>query len=177
MKQNAVPQDKEVCIGVITSVSGVKGYVKIRSFTESPSDITKFNKVRDHMGNVFSYISLISEKKGYIIAGIHGINNRNDAEKLRNIKLFINRSEFPEPANEEYYHADLIGLEAKYEDGSPAGVLRNVVNFGAGDILEIYDILTEKTLYYPFNKQFVSWVNLENKYVVLSKIEDTVSSE
>src|SRR4051812_4763367 len=118
MKQdNNEYKNKDICVGVITSVSGVKGYVKIRSFTAHSADITQFKQVYDQDGNKFSEISLVVAKKDYIIAGISGIANRNEAEKLRNTKLFINRTDLPAPANKEYYHADLIGLEATYEDG------------------------------------------------------------
>ena len=177
MKKKTLNKEQDICVGVITSVNGVKGYVKIRSFTADPSDLSKFKRVYDQNGNKSYNISIVAEKKGYVIAGIDGIKNRNEAEELRNTRLFINRSELQEPANDEYYHADLVGIEAKYEDGTPAGIVKEVVNFGAGDILEIYSLSSEKIMYYPFNKQFIPEVNLSKGYVVLSKVEETVVSE
>lgn len=177
MKQTNQYKNKDICVGVITAVSGVKGYVKIRSFTADPKDITDFQEIYDQDGNKFKKISVVVEKKDYIIAGIAGISNRNEAEKLRNTRLFINRSALPAPANEEYYHADLIGLDAQYEDGTACGVVKNVFNFGAGDILEIYDMISEKTIYHPFNKQFVSNIDLAANQITIVKIEETVAAK
>ncbi len=169
-------QDRSVCVGVITSVHGVKGYVKIRSFTDSPVDVISFKNVFDEAGNNYK-IRLVFPKKDYFIASIDGINNRNQAELLRNTKLFIKRSELPTPENGEFYHADLIGMEAQLNDGSKFGIVKNVVNFGAGDILEIYDITSEKVIYYPFRKQFVPMVDIIQKCITLNPLEEVIASD
>lgn len=174
-KANA-SQDYDICVGVITSVNGVKGHVKIRSFTEKPGDVANFNEIYDEHGQKAYKISVITTKKDYIIAGIEGINNRNQAETLRNTKLFIKRSELPQPSSEEYYHADLVGIEARSEEGVQLGIVKNVLNFGAGDILEVYDISTEKTIYYPFTKQFIPEVNLKEKFLILKPLEEVIAA-
>jgi len=175
MSKKNVSNNFDICIGVITAVNGVKGNVKIRSFTESPDDISSFKLIYDENKNPYK-ISVVTSKKDYIIAGIDGIHNRNEAEKLRNTKLFINRSELPEPSNDEYYHADLIGLEARYKDGAIAGTIKNVVNFGAGDIIEIYDVSTEATLYIPFVKAQVPEVNINERYIIVAPAEELIAA-
>ncbi len=179
-KQNTVlaadPLDRSICVGVITSVHGVKGYVKIRSFTDNPVDVTSFSKVFDEEGKVYK-INLVFPKKDYLIAAIEGVSSRNQAEDLRNTKLYIKRSELPTPASGEFYHADLIGMEAFLNDGSKFGIVKNVVNFGAGDILEIYDITSEKVIYYPFRKQFVPMVDIIQKSITLNPLEEVIASD
>ncbi len=176
MSKKSAIKNENVCIGVITSVNGVKGYVKIRSFTEKPTDIVNFNSVFDENAEKKFDISIIYSKKDYVIASISGVKSRNEAELLRNTKLFIKRAELPAASNDEFYHADLLGLEAKYQDGTPAGVVKNVVNFGAGDILEIYDFGTERALYFPFTKQFVPEINLAEQFVVLQPMDEFIAA-
>jgi 16S rRNA processing protein RimM len=177
MSNSRVKEDFNICVGVITSVNGVKGHVKIRSFTQKSSDIANFNHIFDPESKKEYKISVVSAKKDYIIAGIEGVNSRNDAERMRNTQLFIKRSELPEAANnDEYYHADLIGIQAKAQDGRPIGVVKNVLNFGAGDVLEIYNASTEKTSYYPFTKQFVPELDVPAGILTLMPLEETLAT-
>ena len=176
MKNNSTQPNYDICVGVITAVNGVKGYVKIRSFTERPADMANFECVYDPENNRTFKVKLISEKKDYLIAAIEGINNRNEAELLRNTKLYIKRSELPSVNEEEYYHIDLIGMQALSEDGVVIGIVKNVVNFGAGDILEVYDTSSEKTLYYPFTKQFVPVVSVVHHNLILRPLEETIAA-
>lgn len=177
MKNSVAPaQDSDICIGVITSVNGVKGYVKIRSFTDKPGDIAKFDYIFNPESQQRFQISIVSTKKDYIVAKIDGVTTRSDAETFRNTKLCIKRSELPKVKDDEYYHTDLIGTEARSEEGVIVGIVKNVVNFGAGDILEIYDKTSENTLYYPFTKQFIPDVNLKDKYLILKPLEEVVAA-
>lgn len=175
MERNSAKLGNGICVGVITSVNGVRGHVKIRSFTEKPTDIANFIHIFDDNENVYN-ISIVAIKKDYVIAGIKGISNRDEAEKLRSTKLYIKRSELSEPGKDQYYHADLIGLEARSEEGVTIGIVKNLVNFGAGDILEVYDTTSEKVVYYPFTKQFVPEVNLNGKFLVLKPLEEIVAA-
>lgn len=179
-KQNTAPavsqEDPDICIGVITSVHGVKGYVKIRTFTNKPSDVTTFQNVFDEAGNNYK-VSVVFPKKDYLIASLDGINNRNQAEPLRNTKLYIKRSELPTPKNNEFYHADLVGMEARSHDGSKFGIVKNVVNFGAGDILEIYDVTSEKVVYYPFKKQYVPVIDIVERYITVNPLEEVIAAD
>lgn len=175
MSVKKVSNDFDICIGIITSVNGVRGNVKIKNFTENPSDIANFKNIYDENNKSYK-ISIASVRKDCLIAGIDGINNRNEAETLRNTKLFISRSELPEASNDEYYHADLLGLNAKYEDGVMAGIIKNVVNFGAGDLIEIYDVSTERTLYIPFTKTQVPAVNLVEGFITIAQQEELLAA-
>lgn len=177
MRKTKQEQDFDICIGIITSVNGVRGNVKIKSFTEKPEDIASFSNVFNPELNRSFKISVVTIKKDHLIASVDGISTRNEAEELRNTKLYIKRSELPQAKDGEYYHADLMGLEVCYQDGSKAGLIKNIVNFGAGDILEVYDLTSEKMFYYPFNKQYVTSVDLEAGRVEISRLEEIVASE
>jgi 16S rRNA processing protein RimM len=175
MTKSNLQKDNKICVGVITSVNGVRGQVKIRSFTETPVDIANFNNVVDEEGISYNINSVLA-KKDYIIAGIEGVKTRNEAETLRNKKVFIDRSELPELHSDEFYHADLVGMEVRNLDGMTIGFIKNVVNFGAGDILEISDISNDKSTYYPFKKQFVPEVDLVKGFVVVDFQEEIIAS-
>ena len=168
--------DFNICVGIITAVNGVKGYVKIKSFTENPDDLTKFQQVFDE-DNISYRISLVSQKRDYMIAGIEGVDNRNKAEKLRNKKLYIKRSELPDASEDEYYHADLVDLEARTEDGTKFGTVRDIVNFGAGDIIEVHDAALDRSVFYPFTKQFVPEINIKEGYVAFGVLEEVLAAE
>ena len=128
---------KLVCLGVVTAAHGVQGAVRIRSFTEAPEDIVRYGTLTDETGTRSFDLALVGTAKGVVIARIAGIDDRNQAEALRGLRLHLRRSALPQTEAEEYYHADLIGLEAVLGDGTPVGRVRAIHDFGAGDTLEV----------------------------------------
>lgn len=168
-------RDFDICIGVIAAANGIKGYVKIKCFTADPRDIENFKEVVDVYSKRVFNIKIISVRGDCVIASIAGVTSRNDAEKLQNIKLYIKRSELPAPTEEEFYHADLVGCQVRLESGLVVGEIKNVHNFGAGDLIEVHDALSNKDTYYPFNKDFVKEVNLTKRFVTLNLINESVA--
>jgi 16S rRNA processing protein RimM len=166
-------ESQKICIGVITSAHGVKGYVKFKSFTENPDDILGFKNILDDRGRSYK-VKIIGIKKDFLILAVEGINSRNDADKWHNTKLYVTRAALPATKKDEYYHADLIGLEVRDENGIKIGYVEGVENFGAGDILNILDLTTRKVISYPFIKQFVPTINLEEKYVSILPLEEII---
>jgi len=126
-----------VCVGVVTGPQGVQGAVRIKSFTEIPEDVAGYGPLEDETGRRQFDLHLCGVAKGVLIARLPGIEDRDQAEALRGLRLYLPRSALPQPEAEEYYHADLIGLSAVDRDGSPVGVVTGVENYGAGDLLEI----------------------------------------
>lgn len=175
MMQSKPLETLNTCVGVITSANGIKGYVKIRYFTACPNDMVEFKNVFDPITGRTFRLNMVSVRGDCIIASIHGVKSRNEAEALQNTKLFIDREELPKPDNDEYYHTDLIDCQVRLEDGLLIGRILNVHNFGASDVLEIHDALSNKDIYYPFNKIFVKEVNLKAKYIVVSQINELVA--
>ena len=128
---------KRVCVGVVTGPHGVQGAVRIKSFTEAPEDVARYGPLGDESGARCFELRLIGAGKGVVLARLSGVDDRNQAEALRGQRLYLPRSALPQPDAEEYYHADLIGLEAVLGDGTPVGRVRAIHDFGAGDTLEL----------------------------------------
>jgi 16S rRNA processing protein RimM len=127
-----------VCLGVITAAHGVRGAVKVKSFAQRPKDVAAYGPLEDEDGAAQFTLRVIGPAKAdVVIAKLAGIADRDQAEALRGARLYLPREALPTPAEEEYYHADLIGLAAVLGDGARLGEVRAVHDFGAGDTLEI----------------------------------------
>jgi len=126
-----------VCVGEIVGVHGVRGLVKLRSFTEDPGAVTAYGPVSDEGGRRL-VVHLQSAAKDGWLARVEGIADRTAAEALRGTKLYVDRAVLPEPDEGEFYHTDLIGLRAERADGGGAmGTVTAVHDFGAGTLLEL----------------------------------------
>jgi 16S rRNA processing protein RimM len=128
---------RRVCVGVVTGPQGVQGAVRIKSFTEVPEAIAGYGPLEDETGRRQFDPKLSGVVKGVVIVRFPGIEDRDQAEALRGLRLYLPRSALPQPEAEEYYHADLIGLDAVLADGTPVGRVRAIYDFGAGDTLEL----------------------------------------
>ena len=128
---------KRVCLGVVTGPHGVQGAVRIKSFTEAAEDVARYGPLADETGGRRFELRLIGAGKGVVIARLAGVEDRNQAEALRGLRLYLQRSALPQTEADEYYHADLLGLEAVLGDGTPVGRVRAIHDFGAGDTLEL----------------------------------------
>src|SRR3954467_15447493 len=119
-------QDKRVCVGVITGAQGVRGAVRVKSFTAEPEDVASYGPLEDERGERRFALRLVGSAKGVLIAMIAGIDDRDRAEALRGVRFYLPRAALPPTDEEEYYHADLIGLAASLADGTPLGTVRAV---------------------------------------------------
>jgi 16S rRNA processing protein RimM len=126
-----------ICVGVVTGPQGVQGAVRIKSFTEVPEGIAGYGPLEDETGRRQFDFHLCGVAKGVVIARLPGVGDRDQAEALRGLRLYLPRSALPQPEAEEFYHADLIGLEAVLGDGTRVGHVRAIYDFGAGDTLEL----------------------------------------
>lgn len=135
---NAKDQDRFIALAAIAQPHGVHGRVKLKLFTESVDSFTQLAQhLTDENGQPFS-LKITGESAGMVVVSIEGINNRNDAEKIRGTTLGVARHLLPEPGEGEYYHEDLIGLRAINADtNDEIGTITGVDNFGAGDIITI----------------------------------------
>jgi 16S rRNA processing protein RimM len=129
--------DRKVCIGAIAGVHGVRGLVRIKSFTDAPEDVTAYGPVTDAGGSRRFVIEAKGMVRGMVLAHIDGVDDRDAADRLRGTELYVDRDVLPVPEAEEYYHADLIGLDVEMGDGAHLGTVKAVQNFGGGDILEV----------------------------------------
>ncbi|MDR2901831.1 MAG: ribosome maturation factor RimM [Lactobacillales bacterium] len=127
---------KLVCVGQIVNVHGIKGTVKVKPYLINPMGIAGFGPLTDKSGSKNFSIKVIGRQKECLLISIKGIETRDEAEKLKGMELYTDKSNLPKPGHNEFYHADLIGLNV-FQDGKEFGVVKTVENFGAGDILEI----------------------------------------
>jgi 16S rRNA processing protein RimM len=153
------PPPKRVCVGVIAGAHGVQGAVRIKSFTADPKDVARYGPVENEKGERRFRLRLAGSAKGVVIARLNGVTDRNQAEALRGLRLYLPRAALPPTEDEEYYHADLIGLEAALGDGTALGRVRAVHDFGAGDTLEI-ERPSGPPAMVPFTRAIVPMVDL-----------------
>ncbi|MBY0356025.1 MAG: ribosome maturation factor RimM [Rickettsiales bacterium] len=126
-----------ILLGVITGAHGIQGAVKIKSFTEESQAIAAYGPLQDKSGKRAFSITILGEAKGQIIARLEGVRDRNQAESLRGVELYVQRNVLPELDDNAFLIEDLIGMAAYAEDGSLCGQISAFHNYGAGDILEI----------------------------------------
>lgn len=150
---------KMLCVGVIVGAHGIRGAVRIRTFTAEPEGIAEYGPLFDESGARRFEIEVLGTATGTVTARIEGVEDRNRAEALRGVKLFVPREALPETEEEEYYHSDLIGLPVFAPDGSSLGRLKAVFDFGAGDVLEIATA-DGASLMVPFTRAAVPMVDV-----------------
>lgn len=162
---------KRVCVGAILGAHGISGQVRIKCFTGRPEDVASFGPVETEDGMRRFTIRVARGLKEAVAASLSGITDRDAAEALKGVRLYVPRAALPElPAEEdEYYLADLIGLTVRWVDGPrPDGRIVEVHNFGAGDLIEIElaeSGIKRKTLLVPFEREIVTEVKVAEGYV------------
>lgn len=164
----AVDTGNLLLMGRIGAAHGIKGEVRIQSFTEDPMALVSYGPLETNRPGLVIRILAARTTTNVLVARIEGVNDRNAAEKLNGVELYVDRALLPEPDEDDYYHADLLGLRAQLADGTALGTVAAVPNFGAGDILEIRDERTGDTYLYPFSKAVVPEVRLKDGYLVIA---------
>jgi 16S rRNA processing protein RimM len=159
-----------ICVGVVTGAQGVRGAVRIKSFTARPEDVAAYGPVADEAGERQFALRAVGRAKGVVIATIAGIGDRDAAAALKGTRLYVERSALPAPGEEEYYHADLLGLAAVLRDGTRLGTVRAVHDFGAGDSLEVART-GGGTVLVPFPRAAVPVVDVAGGWVVIDPPE------
>jgi 16S rRNA processing protein RimM len=149
---------KLICIGAVAGAHGVRGLVRIKSFTERPEAVAAYGPIIDDRGRSFS-IEIKGPTKGGVLAALSGVNDRDAAEALRGQRLYVPREAMPPAAEDEFYHADLIGLAATDEDGRPLGEVVAVHEHGSAPVLEVRPAEGETRLI-PFTREAVPLVDL-----------------
>jgi 16S rRNA processing protein RimM len=152
---------QKVRVARIGAAHGIRGEVKLWSFTQDPAAIADYGRLETEDGTRYFEIESLRAIKDHFVARLAGIDNRDVAEALRNVELFISRDRLPvidEP--DTFYCTDLVGLSAVTLDGSAIGTVRAVHNFGAGDIIEIEPAGGGPTLLLPFTEAIVPKIDM-----------------
>lgn len=156
----------KICVGQITGAHGVRGLVKVKPFTAAPEDLTAYGPVSDETGERRLALQLLSWAKDQWIARVEGVADRDAADALRGLRLYVDRTALPEAEEDEFYHADLIGLAAVLADGSSFGTVRAVFDFGAGEMLEIARAGGSAVMV-PFTRAAVPVVDIAGRRIVI----------
>ena len=157
---------ERILVGTIAGAHGVRGEVRIRSFTDDPAAVAAYGPLSDESGHKRFDLTVTGKTKGGVIARIGGVADRTAAEALRGLRLYVERTALPAANDDEYYRIDLIGLTVELADGTHYGRITNVDDYGAGDILEIVraDGTTELL---PFTDRNVPQVDIAARRVVV----------
>jgi 16S rRNA processing protein RimM len=127
----------DVLLAAVIGAQGLKGEVKVKTFTTVPEALRAYGVLHDAKGKTYEITALRPSKAGEAVIAFRGIASRDEAEALKGTELFVKRAALPATAADEFYHADLIGLEAFDSEGRLVGVIAAIHNFGAGDVIAI----------------------------------------
>ncbi len=157
----------KVCVGQFAGSHGVRGLVKLKSFTEDPAAVAAYGPLTDESGRRTFRVSLNGTVKDLWLARVEGIATREQAQELVGVRLYVDRSVLPDTGDEdEFYHADLIGLRVETAAGEPFGTVLAVYDFGGGDVLEIRTEAGATELL-PFTRACVPVVDVKGGRVVI----------
>jgi 16S rRNA processing protein RimM len=162
-----------ILVGRFGAPHGVGGEVRLYSFTDDPGAIASYRPLLDESGRrEFSILRLRPIKHNIFVAKIEGVDDRGRAGALVNSLIYVPRASFPQAGSEEFYYRDLIGLSVITEAGEELGSVANVLNFGAGDIMEIAPARGGEALLLPFTKEVFPRVDLKaGQLTVLPPVE------
>jgi|SRR6267378_3347585 16S rRNA processing protein RimM len=166
----------QVCVARIGAPHGVRGAVKLWTFTEDPLAVKHYGPLMTKDGARQFEVTHAREAKGHLVATLKGIATRDEAEKLNGLELYVAREKLPATDDDEYYHADLIGLAAVTSANEPLGRVIAIHNFGAGDIIEIAPP-QGTTMLLPFTNAVVPTVDLANGRVVIEPPQEIEGEE
>jgi 16S rRNA processing protein RimM len=156
-----------VCVGQIGAPHGVRGEVRLRSFTAEPDAIVTYGPLETEDGRTLE-IESMRPAKNHFVAVLAGIRDRDAAEGLANVKLYVPRERLPELVeSDEFYHADLIGLAVVNKAGEQLGTVLAIHNFGAGDLIEVRLSASGKTELIAFNERNVPTVDIAAGRIVI----------
>lgn len=164
-------KDKKICIAKILTAHGVRGLVKLRVFLEDIADLETYNPLTTLDDRSISIKIKNSLKGDDWVAEVIGISDRNDAEKLRGVELFINRNDLPEQDEDAFYYEDLIGLETRDIAGNKIGMISEVDNYGAGDVVKIKP-LSGASFFLPVAEPYLRLETVADGFVTIEHYEE-----
>jgi 16S rRNA processing protein RimM len=128
---------RDILLAAVIGAQGLKGEVKVKTFTADPGALARYGVLHDAKGRIYEIAEFRPSKPGEAVMSFKGVGDRNGAEALKGVELFVKRTALPATGANEFYHADLIGLEAFDSEGRLVGKVAAIHNFGAGDVIAI----------------------------------------
>lgn len=166
---------RDVLLGAVIGAQGLKGEVKVKTFTQSPARLGAYGPLHTKDGKRFRVLS-VREARDAAVVALDGVNDRNAAEALKGAELFVPRAALPKEEADEFYHADLVGLRAEDTEGRAMGTIRAVHNFGAGDVLEIVRDDGDE-VFLPFTREVAQEIDIEGGRIVIAAPEEIEAGE
>lgn len=163
-----------ICVGAIAGAFGVMGEVRLKSFCAEPTAIADYGVLYTEDGKTSYKITLTRPVAGGLGARVTGIKTKEEADALKGTQLYVDRARLPHLPDDEFYHADLIGLEVRDTGGVVLGKVLSVNNHGAGDILEINGPGTKGALMIPFTRAAVPTVDLASGRIIVDLPEGLI---
>lgn len=160
-----------VCVGAIAGAFGVQGEVRLKSFCAVPEDIAAYGALFTEDSARSFTVEITRPVKNGLAVRLSGIATKEQADALKGVRLFADRSRMPPLPEDEFYHADLIGLEVRDTGGTLLGTVRAVQEYGAGDMLEIHGPGLKSTILLPFTREAVPTVDIASGRIVVDPPE------
>jgi 16S rRNA processing protein RimM len=161
---------KDVLLAAVIGVAGLKGEVRVKSFTAAPDGLGAYGRLHTRDGRHFEITACRPTKEGEAVIALAGVTDRGAAELLKGTELFVPRDALPEPGAEEFYHADLIGLDAFDSEGRLVGKIAAIHNFGAGDVIEL--ARDGETVHLAFTRETVPVIDIAGGRIEVAVPED-----
>lgn len=164
------PGDR-VCVGVVVGPHGIRGLVRVKSFTAEPEDVAAYGPLTDEATGRSLTLHVVGRSKGVVLCTIDSVDDRTGAEALKGVRLTVDRAVLPPvDDDDEFYHADLIGLRVEFaDDGTELGRIAAVYDFGAGDVLEVRAQSGGVTLL-PFTRAAVPVIDIAQGRVLAERL-------
>ena len=150
---------------------GLKGEVKAKLFTAAPDALPRYGVLHTKAGRKLKITAFRPTKEGEAVIAFEGIADRDQAEALKGSELFVERAALPQVGDDEFYHADLIGLEVRDSEGRVLGKVSGLHNFGASDVLEFLRADGD-SVHIAFTRETVPVIQVAEGFIVVAVPED-----
>ncbi|MEM0935858.1 MAG: ribosome maturation factor RimM [Pseudomonadota bacterium] len=158
--------EQRVCVGAVAGAFGVQGEVRLKSFCTAPEDVAAYGPLETEDGLRTYEVTLVKPVKNGFAARLSGVRSKEAADALRGARLYAGREALPPLDEDEFYHADLIGLDVRDTGGTLLGRVRAVHDHGAGDLLEIHGEGLRQTVLLPFTRANVPTIDIATGRIV-----------
>ena len=173
--QTVVNESKLICVGALAGAFGVRGEVRLKSFTSNPDDIENYAPLFTENGDKSFELVITGRLKNSFAARLSGVVKKEQADDLKGTKLFVPRDRLPSLQEDEFYYSDLIGMIVYDTGGNEIGRVQAVLNHGAGDLLEIHGANFKMSVIIPFTKEAVPTVDIASRRIVIDPPDGLLS--
>jgi 16S rRNA processing protein RimM len=166
---------RDVLLAAVMGAQGLKGEVKVKTFTHTPDALPRYGVLHTKDGRTLTITAFRTAKPGEAVVAFGEIRDRSAAEAMKGTELFVSRDALPQTQDEEFYHADLIGLEARDSEGRVLGKVAALHNFGASDVIELKRGSVDgggDSVHLAFTKETVPVINIADGFIVVAVPED-----